>query len=284
MERGDVDVNVNEQAAFPVVAVRKDDILPCDDRFNVCNLGPKPSDYAERLANTETHVWVDSFHDKYACLDITHPWHLDVLWRAAAIGKVTGRVPRAFEDELQSVADALAPAWVAARATLASPPFVRSETVSLKTGVHGPGPYTTVQAVLESLVTARGTHTPLAGGTPTPLKLYLLPWVNIQLEFRVFVHQGTVTGVSQQHWARVDERYSQHAAFLPGMLAFSRACVTKLPPYLRLACTMDVALTDAGWYFIEPNGFGAPYAAGSSLFHWERDDLTRVQGYRYLVA
>lgn len=47
---------------------------------------------------------------------------------------------------------------------------------------------------------------------------------------------------------------------------------------------MDVTLKKGGRYFIEPNGFGVPYAAGISLFHWERDDLTRVQGYRFLVA
>ena len=45
----------------------------------------------------------------------------------------------------------------------------------------------------------------------------------------------------------------------------------KLEGYLE-NCTLDIAYLGNGqFYFIEPNSFGADYAAGSALFEWQAD-------------
>ena len=74
---------------------------------------------------------------------------------------------------------------------------------SLKSGIHGPGPYTDIRMVLESIITANANHTPLAEvHEGKALKLYFLPWrgdLADGKEFRVFVDGGRITAMSQQH-------------------------------------------------------------------------------------
>jgi hypothetical protein len=53
--------------------------------------------------------------------------------------------------------------------------FVRSENVSLKTGLHGCIPYSDLKSIIESAVTSKSGHTPIDTDTDN-LCFYLLPW------------------------------------------------------------------------------------------------------------
>lgn len=253
--------------AVPVEAVKADD---AGDRFNVCNLGDPPPDYQDRLTATHTRHWVDKFHVGYTVVDLQGgvlAWVRD----AARAGAITGRFPGHFREELGAACADLPPLPAAAN-------FVRGDAVSLKTGMHGVGPFTTWRAILEGLVTCRPNHTPLVPEAVRDgrLRLYILPWrdVDADFEFRGFVVRGRLTALSQQHWYRPAPRLQADVEGGGGrvraLIAHVQAAV--LPAFGDATYTVDVALlTDGQPYFIEPNGFGAGYAAGSSLFHWTRD-------------
>jgi hypothetical protein len=163
--------------------------------------------------------------------------------------------------------------------------FLRTDPMSLKSGQHGAGPYTTVKQIFESLGSGRGGHAPVHARTDR-LKLFLFPWKALvhAKEFRVFVHQGRVTAISQQHLHSANpllaalptlaERASMVKAWAARIVqAADKTIVPKLAGLMD-SFTMDVVLEeeDNRVYFIEPNGFGAQYAAGSALFHWLKDE------------
>ena len=173
--------------------------------------------------------------------------------------------------------------------------FLRSETVSFKRGLHGPGPYKTVRQMVESICTADFTHSPLpeAGEEMT---LYLMPWQDLDAatELRVFVHGDVVTAMSQQHlyntypvWQAMSQE-EQESVVRDVLEHFRR----RVQPAIKVAWksySYDVVRLKTGeWYFIEPNGFGARYSAGSSLFEWEYDEarLTNTRGdvfFKYVI-
>jgi hypothetical protein len=242
--------------------------------FNTNNHGEAPTDYREVVDRTNTSQWIDLFHDDYSTITIDET---DVAWmrEAARVGAVTRRFTHLFDDELalacakyQGLMNAVerpGPGW-----------FVRSEHVSLKEGEFGAGPYQTIDRIVRSMVSTTPGHTPLPSSGPCTL--YLMPWIPMDRdrEFRVFVRGNRVTAVSQQHVYRINE----WLVSTPG--AVDRATRKILDHFAsrvrdRLAhlhdYTMDVALVgdDEAPYFIEPNSFGAAYAAGSALFHWIRD-------------
>lgn len=164
--------------------------------------------------------------------------------------------------------------------------FVRSERVSLKYGAYGAGPYYDMREVLISMVTTREGHICFTD-TDTTCNLYFLPWMKIlpEKEFRVFVYNNRITAISQQNLYSVNK-------WLVGMSKVQiRDLVTCIQLYFYWHIVykmqyfgnyvMDLAITEEEFqfyrqpnpiYFIEPNSFGAEYAAGSALFHWHHDD------------
>jgi hypothetical protein len=203
-----------------------------------------------------------------------------------------------LRDEAMDLVSRRGPEW-ASMGQLGA--FVRSDSYSLKTGVHGAGPYNSLMEVLESLSTPRLGHDPLDDATPeVGLKLYRWGWqpeLDPYMEVRVFVWRGDVVAISQQHL------YRRHADLHPSMeLVVPRdtshslrgwACkvldawTTQFKPRLERSkswgqwvtrgITLDVGcLKGQGGsvepFFIEINPSGAQYAAGSALFHWVKDE------------
>ncbi len=245
--------------------------------FNTNNHGAAPDDYREVVDRNDTGNWIDRFHADYSTIRLDST---DVAWmrEALQVGAVTRRFSHLFDDELELTRAKYQPQMDAVNARL--PPgdagwFVRSDRVSLKEGEYGVGPYHSLEHVLKSMVSTTLGHAAIGRGACT---LYFLPWVEMDRdrEFRVFVHRNRVTAVSAQHlysvnrWlggaseadvARVVDRMMRH---------FDEVVRDKL---LHLGdYSFDVVLIDETPYFIEPNSFGAAYAAGSALFHWIRDD------------
>ena len=132
--------------------------------FNVNNLynerkEEQPEDYQEKGKLTNTNKWIDIFHkDNYQTLTLDSKdlrWMKDCLFK---IGIIKRKMSHLYDDELEETCKKYA--------TQVPPPipgtpgwFIRSEYVSLKEGQHGPGPYTGMKEILESMVSAGMGHT-----------------------------------------------------------------------------------------------------------------------------
>lgn len=252
-----------------------------------------PSDYDIVLANCETKNWIHFFHKDHipTCeITITH-W----MKEASQIGAQTHKFSSLFSDELED--------WIAhydisqypwmhrdskqGTITFDKPYFLRSETVSLKNGQHGIGPYSSLNEVMESALSCIPQHSPLK--STTTMKLYFFPWIQIASEWRIFVKDSQITAISQQSlYTRLFYEWKDEELIRIGqrILEYFHANIQQniqlttnysydfafLTHNNILTSTLDENnISNNNWndcYFIEMNCFGKEYAAGSSLFDW----------------
>lgn len=143
--------------------------------------------------------------------------------------------------------------------------------------MHGKGPYNNFQKILESMVSTTSQHACFRDDDTT-CTIYFLPWLEMKgtKEFRIFVYQNQITGISSQELYRPnkwlhdlsDEQLNEQ---IYQVLDYFDAVVKDKMAYMG-SYTMDLVILENGKpYFIEANSFGARYAAGSSLFHWITD-------------
>lgn len=104
--------------------------------------------------------------------------------------------------------------------------------------------------------------------------LVFIPWndqIKPRNEFRIFIHNRRVTGISQQKWFECygfSETYIKTVA--ESMIKFYNEKLKNKLPYKNV--TLDVWIDDQmQTHLIECNSFGIFSPAGSSLFHWKRD-------------
>jgi hypothetical protein len=249
------------------------------DMFNSCNhwtTGP-PDDYKEVVDKTLTKEWIDEFRTFYSVINIDAS---DLRWMKEASNLYfhTARISKLHHEDIDSAASKYNK--LLGHLFNGTKYFVRADNVSLKEGMHGVGPYTTIKQIIESLITCKSSHTPIYEGV-THIKLYLLPWVDISpdKEFRVFVYNNNITAISQQHLyvtnsilAKIDSDEEKRTLVKHWVDSitdyFDRYVKNRIKTE---SCCMDIALTD-NVYFIEINPFGKEYSAGSSLFHWIIDE------------
>jgi hypothetical protein len=171
--------------------------------FNVNNLyeeNHRPEDYFERSEQTCTRNWIELFHhDNYAYVDLDEK---DLNWmaQAARIGCTTNKFSSIFSDELKESSEKHRIAFESGLKKLnVNACFIRSDSVSLKYGIYGAGPYSDISKVLESIVTSTGGHLPFKAGD-LKCRVYLLKWIEMEREkeFRIFVHRNRITAISQQ--------------------------------------------------------------------------------------
>lgn len=273
-----------------VECVREQDVQQFHEvRFNVNNLWSRdrPGDYDQVLASHKTSLWAGPLGKKFVQFRVPSS-ELGWMLRAWRVGRYQGdRFPVTFVDDLEIFLSKHEPGWPEGAW------FVRSERVSLKTGMHGAGPYTSLRAVVESLGTCVMGHAPFdhledLENSDGDLCLYLFPWMpDLQpdLEFRAFVFRGRVTCVSQQHLHQKnrvlsalpeDAQVLMVREWVRAIIACQEDVASKVPQLAGpVACyTFDVVYVPETRQalFIEPNSFGAEYAAGSALFHWLEDE------------
>ncbi len=159
--------------------------------------------------------------------------------------------------------------------------FPRVERVSLKTGVHGSGPYNNLKTIIQSIITSSLGHECISlSDDLQKFKIYLLEWENIKHEFRVFIFQNEITAISTQHIYEIDSwlvEQTDEELYINVIQKIRYYFLSHLrEKFLSLKnYTMDIAfLEDGTVYFIEPNCFGANYPAGSALFNWVEDHKT----------
>ena len=239
---------------------------------------PAPKDYNEVLDKGNTCNWIDKFHDNnYYKLILDSE---DLKWMSNAlfkIGIITRRFSELYQDELIETAKKYAyffenlpkndKGW-----------FVRSDSVSLKEGIHGVGPYKNITQVIESIVTTSPNHCCFTEND-TSCSLYFLPFIDIdsEKEFRIFVHNNQITALSDQHLYTINEHWNTKndndiSIVVYKIIEYFENNIKDKMKYME-NYVMDLALIgeEETPYFIEPNSFGKYYAAGSALFHWIYD-------------
>ncbi|KAJ3038515.1 cytosolic factor, phosphatidylinositol/phosphatidylcholine transfer protein [Rhizophlyctis rosea] len=114
----------------------------------------------------------------------------------------------------------------------------------------------------------------------TQTSLYLSDWdpyIDMQYEYRVFVYQGHVTGISQYRWAHFYGAVSEMDGKVIG-LQIVDFIDGRLLPALGAAdgeantFVADILCRDGRVWLIEINKFGGETGCGSALFHWKRDE------------
>lgn len=277
--------------SFVLQQVAVEDVIRlAEARFNSCNHWPAgksgygtmaPADYRDSLFDVEAQHWIHLFHKNVWRVPVEEK-NLEILQQAAKVGKVTGGVSSMWKEEIKSMAQELEEKG----GSISEGFFVRTDSVSLKYGMHGIGPYRNWQQVLESTVTCPDSHGPVSFYV-NRLRFYVLPWKEIEHEFRIFVFNRRVVAVSQQHPYRANERFPQSQeefmSLASSLVGFCNECIARLteakfePP----SYVMDVGIEkDGDFYFIELNPFGKEYSSGSALFHWihDGDILTSKEG------
>jgi len=242
-----------------------------------------PEDYIQVLEKTETKHWIDKFHRYYTILNIDKS---DLAWMkdAVNISSITSKISGVHKDEIERAIQKYEK-HIGHLFKHGEKYFVRSDTVSLKEGIHGVGPYTNVKMIIESLVSCKTGHSPVEVYTED-VKLYLMKWQEnlvFHKEFRVFVQNRRITAISQQHLYTVnnilaplseEDREKLINEWITTINTYFEDVIkdkiTVLDSYV-----MDIAILDHTneAYFIEINAFGKDYSSGSSLFHWIIDDI-----------
>lgn len=276
---------------FQVTRLSQDYVYSNDQLFNTNNLWsvqglPRPDDYQQKRDSTQTHRWAPP-DTLYLTLDTE-----DTRWMIKAsstVGMFTGKHSHLFDDERDRTVARHAASFP--EISSGSPGwFVRTESVSLKGGQHGIGPYTNLKDVVESLVSSYVGHMCINADDKNldAFKVYFFPWRNIAQEFRVFVHNNRISAISTQKFSEVNEwLYSLSDEEVGREVGqkiidhFNATLRDKLAVIAGPDYSMDIAFLDDGSvFFIEPNSFGANYAAGSASFHWvyEHDSLHGEEG------
>lgn len=240
-----------------------------------------PSDYQEHLDKHATKRWIYYFHNASDISTFAFD-HIDLEWmrKANEICSITGTFSHMYDDELKEtlIKYKIYDKWLKTKRW-----FARTESVSLKDGEYGVGPYQNLEQVIKSLVTSTRVFKFLSADSNC-LRLYFLPFLDDldrTREFRVFVYKGKIRAISQQNfyessmWLTELDKMDLLENFVYGKIVtpFNEIIKPKLDKLLPESYTMDFALIGQDFrpYFIEPNSWGHNYAAGSALFGWEQD-------------
>lgn len=248
--------------------------------------GP-PHDYELKRELCLTKLWINLFHDNVKIIVLDNS---DLCWikEAFEIGSISGRFPKFYQEELENTCQKEEYKFPDQEGY-----FIRTDYVSLKDGIHGTGPYYDIKSVLESIVTSMPNHR-CFNPQDTNCNIYLMKWIPDfpkQREFRVFICNNKITAVSDQNIYCVNDwlnSLSKHQinSLVNNLIVFFNSNIKDKLKYIN-TYTIDIyfkfdkieeGLESAdAWYFIEPNGFGAEYSAGSSLYHWI-DDYDLLNG------
>jgi hypothetical protein len=229
---------------------------------------PKPDDYVKVIDRCKARYWIHNLHDVRHVVDIKSA---DMAWIKEAFksGSKLGRFPSSFQDEIYMIHQGYGipdGKW-----------FVRTDMASLKYGVFGVGPYSSIEPVITSMITTTPEH-PCFRMEDDSCRIYLLEWKDIPIdkEFRVFVYQNQITAISDQNFTRVNDwltglTESETVDLVHKIKTYFEDTVREKLRYIG-NYVMDIALVNDQPYFIEVNPFGKDYSSRSALFNWETDE------------
>jgi len=193
--------------------------------------------------------------------------HVNLLIQIGKIASIRGKLPKSFQDEFELILNQLAPEYASFFDGLY---FVKFDRCSLKDGIHGPGPYNSLEMVLTSLITSARCVRSMTKGNDV---LYLVPWnsrMTRDREFRVFVYESEITAISQYVWdTDMNLEMLDLIDFGNRIREFQQTNIS--PHWKSTDYSFDVYVGDKEIELIELNSFGVQLAAASCLFHWIHD-------------
>lgn len=242
-------------------------------KFNIENVKPKPEDYDEKNDLCNLSNWICKFDRNYSIFTISK---YDVEWliKAHQLYQTNNKFSKIYEEETEDFIKYYSK--ILPKKFFKKKYFVRGEDVSLKYGIHGIGPYTSMKQIVESIISSPYYHSCLKENEEC--KIYLFDWIedlSFFLEFRIFIFNNKITAISQQHLYKSNlilKNYStlEFSILIDKIKIYYENNLKNKLFYLN-TYTIDLSFIGDEPYFIEVNPFGAHYAAGSSLFHWIND-------------
>lgn len=255
----------------------------------------KPTDYIEKNKLSETKNWIDYFKKFYLVVNFDKS-DLALLKSMQNLCQIKNSISSLYTDDIDYLVDKYK--YIDDYLKINGGHFVRCENVSLKYGIHGCKPYTSIKQILESILTSPIGHTPIYEAI-TELRIYLIPWtiINNFKEFRVFVHKNKITAISQQHLyesnvllsvLNENEKKEIIYQWIDIISDYFNTSIKNKLSYMSNYVYDFAILEHNKPYFIEINPFGKEYSSGSSLFHWLIDEskLYNTEGnifFRYCI-
>jgi hypothetical protein len=162
--------------------------------------------------------------------------------------------------------------------------FARLDQCSFKRSEHF-GAYLDGREILRAFVEDSRARGWLESEGATSATLWLSDFddrVRVEDEFRVFIHKGCVTAISQYDWQSMAptlyRKSEPELEALGGRIRdFSLTAMRTLmeaiesPSFETWNVVVDVALVDSEVRLIEFTSFGGHTGCGSALFHWKHD-------------
>jgi hypothetical protein len=239
--------------------------------------GKLPDDYKSISHQTDSQFWLHKFRSTFETFEFS-PSDLAFFKSILGITRLHNKISNIHKEDIMDIVEK----YKDVNALLKGGKFIRTEGVSLKYGKHGVKPYDNLYDIIESILTSPDGHCPIYP-TTDKLKLYIVPWVNINKfkEFRVFVCDNKLTAISQQHLYESNDLLKdlsdddRHDLIHKWITIIVDAWFTEIKDKIdhMSSYVYDFAiLDDDSPYFIEINPFGKEYSSGSSAFHWITDE------------
>ena len=240
------------------------DILENETSFNT-NHHFISEDYEEEIGKTEFKNYMHILDRECTYVDLSLIDCKTIL-KACASGVITLKSPEMYQEEFDMIAKKIILPYTC---------FVRLERCSLKDSCYGAGPYTRSIDILNALSTSYRCFNYITKSIDKlpSIRLYILPWVpNIkeESEFRIFVHNKSITSLSQYSIYNQSQYIKADWTYI---LSQIQKLVSNISKNTTLSSyTMDVCLIENKILLLELNSFGANMAAGSCLFNWIDDE------------
>lgn len=255
---------------FKIKQINLQHILENENSFNT-NHHFTSEDYEKEIEKTELKNYIHILGREYTFIDLSCD-DCNIILKACASGVITLNPPKMYQEDLDTIAKKINLPFDTC--------FVRLERCSLKDSCYGTGHYITSIDIINALCTSYRCYNYIKKCLmkQTPIRLYIMPWVpNVreENEFRVFVCNQTITGISQYNiykaslfiqldWVKILYKLNHLVSHISKN--------TTLTSY-----TMDICQVDDEILLLELNSFGANMAAGSCLFNWI-DDHDQLYG------
>ena len=232
-------------------------------------------EYIDELELTNKNRWCHLFSKDIAIINFTLE-ECRMIKDASLIGYQTGKLPGLYKDELLELIEKIDHIM---QTLDGHKYFVRLNRHSPKDGIHGAGPMNNGRMIVEALCTSMHTHKSMSsalsyGEVET---LYINTWNDLwydhaSYEFRVFVLNGRITGISQYQWNK-NVNLSEHIHKLSHMIIeYVTGVIGKVDWIPHRNFVVDViTINNTYVQFVELNPCGMMVAAGSCCFHWLLD-------------
>lgn len=265
--------------------INLNDIIENPKNYNNNNNYIKqPLNYKKYIDSFHTEKWINKFHNyKKIIIDKNDK---NLLYEIFTLLQLTGnnRIPDIYNDDINNIINKYK--------ISGKNYFIRTNKTSLKTGIHGIGPYNNMKEIIESIVTCRYGHHSFDKSDDNII-IYLMNYLNMDIdkEFRVFIVNNKISCISQQNiykennfLKKLNDKEIENI-IINMKIYFDKNIKNKLLKYENYI--MDIVLLENDFHFIEINPFGKEYTSGSACFNWIIDEdiiyNTDIIEFRYVI-